>query len=1030
MRIVFDQPALLLLGLLVIPLAALTWRWLSNMDRLRRATVVGLRSAVLLGLAVMLAGPRLLREHDQLTVIGVLDLSRSVQRFAALPEVGDVDRASAVEFLRRWFRIATATRAPDDRFGLVVFDGRATVISVPVRGEYVDDNLDVQVLDGTNIAAGIRMALAMFPADTGRRIVLATDGNETSGEALRAAREAAAGGAAAAGGTRAARSAVPIDVVPIDYLAAGDVQIVRLESPPAAQPGATVTVRIVLEATAPARGRLVLRREGEPVDLNGAQPGTSRLVTVPAGQSVEAARVVLGESPINRFEAVFEPAEPGFDAILDNNLAESFTATAGRGSALVLDAGPDPQANVLARAMSESGIPATAELPTALPNDLLSLQRYDLIVLDDVAATDLSRDQHELLARWVNDLGGGLIMVGGERSFGAGGWNGTALERVLPLELDPPKELRLASAALVLVLDKSGSMNRHVAGARTSQQRIANEAAAMAIESLRAESLVGVVTFDFFAHLRVPLQRNDDPKRIAELVRGISSDGGTNLEPALRMAYGMLSAVDAERKLVVCLTDGRSESGDLENVARTMAASGIRLTTIAVGNDADEETLRRLAELGGGEHYAVRNPRTLPRVLVDSVRAVNRPLVKEGVFSPVARPTGSTLSASMQAAPDLQGLVITSARPDASAVVEATHPDGEPLLAQWQVGLGRAAAFTSDAGGPWSARWLDWPGFAPFWAQLARTISRPPVSPDTELVTMISDDRLRIELDAADRERGFLDYLSVDGVVYSPDGTSTAVRMRQTAPGRAEASVPAAAPGNYVVALSPRRGDRRLAPVIGGVSQPASPEFRRFESDAALLDEIAEATGGRRLDLAAPQDADRFDRSGMAPSRAALPAWPLVLWVTLGLLLADVAGRRLAWDAGLLRRAARRALARVTPSALRGREAAEALSALKGTRPARAIPPRVARKEALPPTAPPPPPVQASPSAPSTVASALDALQGRPGRRERPQEPPPKEPADAARPAGTTGSLLEARRRARKRVEGEGTNARREKGAK
>lgn len=1018
MRLYLDHPQLLLLGLLIPPLVVAGWLWLASMDRLRRATVLLARSALLLCLIVMLAGPRTVRRHDNLTVIGVLDVSGSVQRFAQLPEIDGLQQRSSVEYFRQWFRAATSTRTPDDRFGLIVFDGKATVISVPTAGDYIDDNLDVQVLEGTNIADAIRLALAMFPADTGKRIVLATDGNETLGKALAAAREAGAG-ASATGGTRTA--AVPIDVVPIAYAADADVGVVRLESPPTARPGQTVTLRAVLSATAPATGRLVLRREGRPIDINGSLPGSSRPVALAAGQSVHLAQVVLGDTPINRFEAIFEPDDPGRDALVDNNRAESFTATPSRGSALVLDSRADARENLLARSLNASGIPTGVQPPSTMPDDLLSLQQYDLIVLDDVAAYELTPVQHELLARWVNDLGGGLIMVGGRDSFGAGGWNGTALEAVLPVELDPPKELKLATAALVLVLDKSGSMNQPVAGARASQQRIANDAAAMAIESLRRESLVGVVTFDFFAHVRVPLQINDDPGRIAAQVRGITSDGGTNLDPAFRTALTMLEGVEAQKKLIVCLSDGQSHTTDLDHLVNEMVRRDIKLTTIAVGDQADYETLRHLADLGGGEFYPVRNPRTLPRVLVDSVQVINRPLLKEEPFTPVVRPTGSTLTAGMDRAPALGGLVITTARPDAPVTVEMVHPEGEPLLVHWQVGLGRVAAFTSDAEGQWSEDWVDWPGYAAFWAQLARTMSRPATSPDTELLAVIEGDTLSVTLEAATGDAGFLDYLHVDGVVYGPDGRPQPIRLSQTAPGRYEASVKAAAPGAYVVALSPRRGSRRLAPVIGGASQSTGAEFRRFESNTPLLEQIAEATGGKQLSLDQPAGADLFDRAGMAPSFSALPAWQPLLWVVLALLLLDLALRRLAWDAGLLRRSAVRASARTAPGQARGRQAAATLAALR-ERERTARPPKEPKLPAAPaPTAEAPareaPPRQQP--EPSGIAAALDALLDRAGKKD-PKPPPPKPAAPSATEnrgsTETTSGLLAAKRRARKRL--------------
>jgi uncharacterized membrane protein/uncharacterized protein YegL len=1020
----FDQPGLLWLALLLVPLVVASWRALVTQDRLRRSVVLLLRSALLLALVVCLAGPRLEREHHHVTVIGVLDLSGSVKQFAQLPETDDEAASlSAVEYLRNWFRQATRTKAPDDRFGLVVFDGKATVVSVPVKGDYVDDNLDVTIFEGTNIAEAIGLALAMFPAETARRIVLVSDGNETAGSALEAARQAAAAGQGVA--SDGARLGVPIDVVPIVYSLRGDVQLARLEVPPTAQAGQAVTARIVLEATRSTRGRLSLLLEGAPVDINGARPGHARDVEVPEGRSVHLAQVVLGQTPINRFEAVFEPEALGDDVLETNNRAEAFTATPSRGLVLVVDPAADERASLLAETLTAAEIPAEAAPPHRVPTDLLSLQRYDLIILDNVSASVLEPQQHELLSRWVHDFGGGFVMVGGDQGFGAGGWNGTALEAVLPVELDPPRELKLATAALVLVLDKSGSMGQPVAGTRSSQQRVANEAAATAIESLRSESLVGVVTFDFGARVRVPLQPNEDPQRIAQSVRGITPDGGTNLEPALRTAHKMLAGVETKKKLVVCLTDGQSPGADLDSIARRMAADDIKLTTIAIGDQADHATLKRLAELGGGEFHPVYNPRALPRVLVDSVQVINKPLLKEVPFTPVVLPTGSTLTAGMTQAPVLDGLVITTPRPEPGVVVEMTHVEGEPLLAHWQVGLGRAAAFTSDSGAQWAHRWVEWPGYGAFWTQLARTMSRPAASPDTELLVRIDGGRLHIVLEATDQQEGYLDYLHVDGDVYAPSGRQP-VRLRQTAPGSYETTVDAIDPGNYIVALSPRRGTRRLSPVIGGVTQPLSVEYRRYDADARLLEKIVGITGGRSLDLADPSAVDLFDRGELPVSRSALPAWNLVLWAALALLLLDVAGRRLAWDAGLLRRAAARALARVRPGHARGREAMATLASLRRVtaQVEDRLPTRGAAVPEEPARAKPPEAKPAGKPAPARIGEALDTIL----RRGRPEPPPPEaeeEPEEEREPGtATTSSLLEARRRradaAKRRTEGSG----------
>lgn len=1037
----FDQPAMLYLALLALPLIVIGWRSLSAMDRLRRTSAIGLRTLVLMAIALVLANPRIEREHDNLTVIGLIDVSNSVRRFAEVPEHPEEGSLPAVEYVRRWFRQASKSKQPDDRFGLVAFDGQALAVSVPTKAEYVDDGLSIAALPGTNMAEAVELALAMFPADAARRMVLVSDGNETAGSVVDAARQAA--------GLAAAGTGVPIDIVPLEYRRIVDAQILSLETPANAQPGQTVIARIILQATKEMTGDLSLLREGRPVDINGAQPGTSRRVTLPAGRSVHEARVKLGRTPVNRFEAVFEPAADSGDLLPQNNRAEAFTATPTRGMVLLADRKATSGLCPLEPILTQAELPVRTVTPEDFPSDLLSLQNYDLVVLSNVAAPQLGPHRQLLLTRYVNDLGGGLIMIGGENSFGAGGWNNTAVEDILPVELDPAKELRLPSAALVLVLDKSGSMNHHVAGARATQQQIANEAAAMAIESLRSDSMVGVVTFDFNAHKYIKLQRNSDPAKLAERVRGIRAEGGTDLEPALLEALSMLRDVEAEKKRVVCLSDGQSRTTDLDGLVQDMNKAGIKLTTIAVGDDADVELLSHLAKVGDGTFYNVRNPRTLPRVLVESVQVVNKPLIKETLFVPVVEPTGSTLTIGMDQAPQLGGLVITARRDNPLATVEMTHPDGEPLLAHWQAGLGRVAVFTSDMGGPWSRRWDDWPIAAAFWTQLARTAARPAMNRDAELITQISGDRLLITLEAAGDEEGFLDYLQVGGTVYGPDGRAQAVRLQQAAPGRYTTSIDATAAGNYIVALNPRRGERNLSPVIGGVTQTSNPEFRHYQPNPTVLNRVAEFTSGRRLDLADPARANLFDRAGMPRSVSSMPAWRNVIWLAIALLLLDVACRRIAWSAAMLRRLLVSAATIVTPSQVRGGQAAATLSSLRQASErfdehmesesrgvekldAPASPVRRFKRDL--------PMEERTAASPSKVGAALNAFLG---RRSTPPPPPPPEaeesadetaadtaaqpPEVAPRPdedgdetpgSETTSSLLAAKRRARKQLGG------------
>ena len=527
MTLVVDHPGALWIAAAIVPLAVVSWFMLSGTSRWRRTLIIAARALVIAALAIILANPAIERSHHDVTVIGVLDISGSVHAFGDLPTPDGGVTEGTVQRMHQWLRTATESREPGDRFGLVVFDGRATTIAAPTRGTSGATDLDRIESTGTSIESALRLALALFPTDAARRLVLFSDGNETAGQALDAARDAVAEDG----------RPIPIDVVPLPYRTVRDVQIERIDTPPAARPGQAITVRIAITATHPATGRLGLRREGTAIDLNGAEPGSDRVVHVPAGTSIHRTTVILGDEPVSRFRATFVADDRADDVIPSNNTAESVVATPGKGRTLLVNASGDPSASWLTGVLRDADLRVDVRAPSMLPTDPLSLQNYDLVILDDVPAAHVAPVTQDLLARHVTELGAGLLMVGGPGSFGAGGWMGTPIAEVLPLELDPPHDVIIPQAALVLVLDRSGSMHQPVAGALATQQEVANHAAMRAIESLRENSMIGVVAFNRHGSVIVPLQQNVDRSETAQRVLGIEADGGTSIIAGLRVAH-------------------------------------------------------------------------------------------------------------------------------------------------------------------------------------------------------------------------------------------------------------------------------------------------------------------------------------------------------------------------------------------------------------------------------------------------------------------------------------------------------------
>jgi Ca-activated chloride channel family protein len=1021
--ITFEHPAWLLLILATIPLAAAGLRLFATMSRLRRWSAVGLRVLLISLISAMLAGASAVRRTERLAVIAVVDVSDSTRLFGQAGQDEAGRRLEPTEAARRFLAGAARDRGPDDLLGVVAFDGRALAVAVPSRGDVLDRSLDVRLAEGTDIAGALRLAAALIPPDAAGRLVLFSDGVPTAGNALEAARELAA---------RPGRGRVPVDVVPIRLVAENEVMVEALDAPPRAAEGATVMLRVTLRATGPSRGRLNMLHDGEPVDINGDQPGFARELELPEGTHVELVSFALPRGKIHRFEAVWEPlggyGVAGGDTRPENNRGEAYTLTPGRGRVLLADGvsggSPSGPGATLAAALLRNGIEVSVMAPEAMPQTLLGLQDYDLVILQNVPADAVPEATQRALAAHVRDLGAGLVMIGGPDSLGAGGWKGSQIEPILPVRLDLPEQLVQPDAAVIFVLDNSGSMGRPVFASAYTQQEIANRAAAMAVRTLDPKDLVGVIVFNSAYTVLQPLGPNADPKATSERIMSIGAAGGTVLGPALEEAHRQLREAKASLKHVIVLSDGASMGREsLPRLAARMHEDGITVSTIGVGDAMDAETMAAMATRGGGQFYAVNNPNLLPRFILKAVRVIRTPLVREGRFQPVILPAASPLIAGLADPPPLLGLVLTQPRTEPTITYAMAAPTGEPLLAHWNVGLGQVAVWASDAH-RWAEPWLAWPGYAQMWTQAVRTLSRPGGSSGAEITAEISGDTLRIRMDAADERGRPLDLLTVPATVYSP-GSEEPIRvtLAQTGPGVYEAQAPARESGTYIVTAQPRAGDRPLPPVFGGASLASGVEMRRLTSDLGLLSEIAATTGGRELDLGAPPPR-LFDRSGLEPVIARTPLWrPLLLW-TLIVLMLDIGTRRIAWDRFTSREFGVE-LAREAAEAVRerGTAAARTVAGLRGgvRRPqaggaalSDADAQRLADEQAQ----------RRREDRARKLAAMREELRtsapAEPGRiipREQHRLAPPAE--RAAEPS--TDSLLAAKRRARERLEGEET---------
>lgn len=915
----FDNPLWLMVTVAAVPLGLIALAAFRTMTRTRRGSAAIARLALFALLGMALAGASAIRQSDRMAVVVVADLSGSVQRYGPAGEAQDAAPTLAI---RRFIESAGNARRSEDLLGVIAFADTPAPVFSPTAGPVADRALPELPERGTNIAAALNAGAAMIPPDAAGRIVLISDGNATAGDASASAERLARTRALGEG----ARGGLPIDVVPIEYRVQREVLVEFVDAPPRAARGATAPVRVGLRSTAPAAGTLRLM-------LNGRDVGVARRVLLDEGRSVEVFEVPLPEGRIHRFEAVFEPEERDglvADTTLANNSGQAFTISPGDGAVLIVHReGSRDQTTTLARTLEGIGLAIEQRPPLGVPIDLVSLEAYDLVMLAGVGADELPTDAQQALAGFVTELGGGLIMLGGERSFGAGGWRGSPIEPILPVHLDLPQLVQTPEVAIAIVLDNSGSMRRGVLGSARSQQQIANEAAALAVQNLHSTDQVSVIAFNSSTSLVVPIGPNTDPRRTADTIRNIPSGGGTRVGPALRLAAEQVSSVEAKSRHIIVLTDGLSMDADvLPTLAAQIHARDITISTIAVGDSADTESMRQVAEAADGTFYNVINPNVLPQVFLSEVQVTRTPLVREGNIAPVVLPVPSPATAGLSTPPPLLGINLTRAKQDPTITLAMATRQGEPLLAHWNAGVGQVAAFTSDTQ-RWATPWIDWPGYEQFWGQLARAMSRS--TEDSGLAMRVQQDagRIRLELEAVSEDGVPMDGLAAQATIYDPQGRSVEAGFTQIAPGVYETAADAEDAGAYVVVVRPMRDGRSLPPMLAGVSVSGGEEFRNLSSNVAALEALAQTTGGRVLTFA---DAERvFDRGDLGPSEARSPLWRLLLGWALAVLILDIGTRRVAWDR-LLSSAFGADWLRATKTlGSQGRGAAQAVQSLRST---------------------------------------------------------------------------------------------------
>lgn len=961
MNFQFTHPVWLFL--LPVALGWIVWLALKtdvHISPWRRWSAFSVRVLIVILVVLAIAGLQQLRPIEGMNVFYVLDRSDSVP-------------SAQQESARAYVNESAKFKKSGDKAGVLVF---GTDASLETSANPIVDLQKIHAIIGTertDIAAAIRLATAAFPETGQKRIVLASDGNENIGDAISAVLAARPLG-------------VTFDVVPVGARRGGDISIQKLSLPNNLKKGQTFDVKIFAQADVPQSATVRLFRNNQFMDAVDVQ--------LAAGKNLFSFAQTLDEAGFYSYDIQLESK---VDQLPQNNRAVNFTHVRGDPAILVVSSDPDGDQQ-LAQALRESRLEVKVTDVSGFPETLAQMQTYDAIFLSNIAAGDLGSELMRLLESAVRDFGVGLVCIGGDQTYAAGGYRDTPLEATLPLDMELSSKKVLPSGALVLVVHATEFPNGNA---------WARDIAFAALNSLGPQDEMGVILWNGKDEWLFELSKVGDKKEMGRKIAGMNPGDMVTFQGVMDSAHKALKKSTSSIKHMVVFSDGDPTAPSKEMV-NAISNDRITISTVMIGGHVAPDTMTWMADLGRGRFYDVRSPQELPQIFIKEAAVILKSAIFEEPFKPQVV-SNSELIRGISGAemPPLLGYVATTAK--ARAETPILSEKGDPVLAHWQYGLGRAVAFTSDAKPKWAQQWMNWPKYRQFWSQVAQWSLRKLENADFTTDVTVDRGEGHISVEALDAQGNFRNFLNLETVVVSPKGERVTVQLQQTGPGHYEGKFPTKEVGAYLLNLLETKNGQLQGSQVLGASVNYSPEFAASEPNLNLLQRIAEAGGGKMLQIDTPGLSPyTHDRQKTFQPR---DLWEWLLRLAILLFPIDVGIRRVQIDRAewLKATATLRRWIFFWKGTPRTPEAEESLGALLARRDQvrQRTTSQVVEVN----------PDLFRPSTPAQPGSAIIGSADEPSRGSATavQEPPAEAKAEEKRPADMASRLLEAKRRAQQK---------------
>ena len=591
--------------------------------------------------------------------------------------------------VREWMNILQSTKPSGDRIRYIEFADSALASETGLEAQTNGSN------QASRVALAIRTALSQRDKTRSGRLLLLSDGYST--ESLNGLNELLAN-----------------ENVALDYRLAQvdesrDTKLVDFKVPSQVIPGENFLIEALVQGEPGSEVSIDIFRDNQKL----------RTVKRKLKQRVSVVRLsdqLARGAGVTKYKAVVSGKR---DTLAGNNWAQSWVAVQGPKKVLIVSSfDTDPLYEIL----------KARDVPAELVNNpaILGVQHLgstSAVILNNVSAGQLPEEFIKALDFYVRTQGGGLLMTGGKRSFGMGGYYQSPVDELLPVSMELREDVWRQAATISLVLDRSGSMGASVGGhlGNMTKMDLANEGAARTISLLTEKDYVSLYAVDTKPHEVIGITLVGESKNaLMSKARSINSTGGgIYVYSGVKQAWKELKKKGNNTKHIIVFADAADaeEPGEYKKLTKEIVAAGASLSVIALGSrsDPDAEFLIDLAKRGEGRVFFASNPVDLPSVFAQETVAIVRSSFITDPFKVIA---GTGWSAISEFRPNwfsqVEGFNQNYIRPKASIVLAAQDEHKSPLVAVWQKGIGRSAAVSMPVAGRFAKRFSSWSEYGDF----------------------------------------------------------------------------------------------------------------------------------------------------------------------------------------------------------------------------------------------------------------------------------------------------------------------------